>query len=140
MGGPVLAADRAWPGRLRGAAVAAAVVLAVALGLDACHGTLGMAQVLPWTALAAALFAVLLPLRTTAGDGWLEVRGLLRGRRYANSVVVASDAPLPADALVRRAARAPVPTRWVEGDALVDLVAGAPPEHDPVPPGEPLPS
>ncbi len=72
--------------------------------------------------------------------GLLAETGLLRGRRYANAVVVASDAPLPADALVRRAARAPVPTRWVDGDALVDLVAGASPEHDPVPPGEPLPS
>ncbi|MEJ5945054.1 fused MFS/spermidine synthase [Pseudokineococcus basanitobsidens] len=64
--------------------------------------------------------------------GVLAETGLLRGRRYANAVVVASPAPLAADRLVRRAARAPVPTRWVDGDDLVALVAGAAPEHDAV--------
>ncbi|MEJ5915703.1 spermidine synthase [Pseudokineococcus sp. 1T1Z-3] len=67
--------------------------------------------------------------------GVLAEAGMLRGRRYANAVVVASASPLPADRLVRRAARAPVPTRWVDGEDLTALVAGAAPEHDPVPAG-----
>ncbi|GAA2031007.1 fused MFS/spermidine synthase [Pseudokineococcus marinus] len=70
--------------------------------------------------------------------GVLAETGLLRGRRYANAVVVASPSPLPADRLVRRAARAPVPTRWVDGEDLVELVAGARSEQDPAPPVEPV--
>ena len=51
---------------------------------------------------------------------------VLRGRRFANLVLAASDAPLPVDALVRRAARAAGRARVVSGDDLVQFTGGAP--------------
>lgn len=70
--------------------------------------------------------------------GVLAETGLLRGRRYANAVVVASRDPLPVAELVRRTAGAPVPTRWVDGEDLEQLVAGASPERDPEDSGTPM--
>lgn len=56
--------------------------------------------------------------------------GLLRGRRFANLVLVASDAALPLDALTRRAARAAGPARLVTGTGLRDFTGGAAPVTD----------
>jgi spermidine synthase len=50
---------------------------------------------------------------------------VLRGRRFANLVLAASDAPLPVEALVRRASRAAGRARVVSGDALRDFTGGA---------------
>jgi hypothetical protein len=44
--------------------------------------------------------------------------GTLRGRRFGNLVAVASDAPLPIAALVRRCAGDPMPARVVDGELL----------------------
>lgn len=55
---------------------------------------------------------------------------VLRGRRFANLVLVASDAPLPVAALTRRAARAAGRARLVEGEDLVRFTGGAPPVTD----------
>jgi hypothetical protein len=55
---------------------------------------------------------------------------VLRGRRFANLVLAASDAPLPVDALARRAARAAGRARVVGGDDLRAFSGGAAPVTD----------
>ena len=54
----------------------------------------------------------------------------LKGRRFGNIVLVASAAPLPTEALTRRAAASPFVYRLVSGAALDRLVAGASPFAD----------
>lgn len=88
--GPAVACDRAWSGRLWSAYGAAATVLAVALVTDGWDGTLDLPRLAICGALASVLFAILLPARTTAGDGWLEVRGLLRRRRVHTDYLVSA--------------------------------------------------
>ncbi|MER0245161.1 fused MFS/spermidine synthase [Streptomyces sp. HSW2009] len=56
--------------------------------------------------------------------------GVLRGRRFGNAVLLASQRPLSTDALARRIAADPFPARLVEGAALHDWVAGAEPVGD----------
>jgi len=56
--------------------------------------------------------------------------GTLRGRRFGNLVAVASDDELPIEALVRRCARDPMPSRVVEGADLDRFVGSAQPVHD----------
>lgn len=53
----------------------------------------------------------------------------LRGRRYGNVVIVASDAPLPHDLLVRRLAGGAVRARYVPPDRVKELVAGVHPHR-----------
>lgn len=55
---------------------------------------------------------------------------VLRGRRFANLVLAASDAPLPVDRLARAAARAAGRARVVEGEELVRFTGGAAPVTD----------
>ena len=55
---------------------------------------------------------------------------VLRGRRFANLVLAASDAPLPVEALVRRASRAAGRARVVTGQDLVQFTGGAAPVTD----------
>lgn len=86
--GPVLAYDREWSGRLRTAYASAVSLLAVLLAIDGWDGSLDPLRALAWAALAAAVFAVLLPPRITAGDGWLSVRGLLHERRVHSDYLV----------------------------------------------------
>ncbi|NEE03077.1 spermidine synthase [Phytoactinopolyspora halotolerans] len=54
----------------------------------------------------------------------------LRGRRYGNVLVVASQAELPAEALIRRLAGGAVRARYVEPPRVRELVAGVRPRHD----------
>jgi hypothetical protein len=56
--------------------------------------------------------------------------GTFRGRRFGNLVAVASDAPLPIAALVRRCAGDPMPSRVVEGPDLARFVGAARPISD----------
>lgn len=56
--------------------------------------------------------------------------GVLRGRRFGNLVVAASDHQLPVAALVRRAAADPFPARVVTAAALDRFVAGSRPITD----------
>ncbi|MGW2718918.1 spermidine synthase [Streptomyces sp. NPDC001492] len=51
---------------------------------------------------------------------------VLRGKRFGNAVLVASDAPLPIAELTRRAASDPHPGRVEHGRALLDFTGGAP--------------
>jgi hypothetical protein len=50
---------------------------------------------------------------------------VLRGRRFANLVLAASDAPLPEASLVRTVSRAAGRARLVSGNALRDFTGGA---------------
>ncbi|MFC0042738.1 spermidine synthase [Actinomadura rayongensis] len=66
--------------------------------------------------------------------------GVLRGRRFGNIVLAASRAPLPADALARRAAGGIARARLVDGADLVAFGGGAAPIRaatDVVPPEPP---
>lgn len=65
-----------------------------------------------------------------AHTGVVAEPGVLRGRRFGNLVLVASDRPLPADELAHRAHRDPDMARLVHGDDLDRFTAGARPVHD----------
>jgi hypothetical protein len=58
--------------------------------------------------------------------------GLLRGRRYGNVVLAATNDPsgLPVERIARLSARDPFPSRLVHGDALDGFIAGARPATD----------
>lgn len=55
---------------------------------------------------------------------------VLRGKRFGNAVLVASDQPLPIAELTRRAASDPHPGRVEHGKALTDFTGGAVPVTD----------
>lgn len=55
---------------------------------------------------------------------------VLRGRRFANLVLAASDAPLPVEGLTRRTARAAGRARLVTGPDLLAFTGGAAPVTD----------
>ncbi|MET8246230.1 fused MFS/spermidine synthase [Streptomyces sp. NPDC005202] len=55
---------------------------------------------------------------------------VLRGKRFGNAVLVASDLPLPVAELTRRAASDPHPGRVEHGRALTDFTGGAAPVTD----------
>ncbi|MER6786479.1 fused MFS/spermidine synthase [Streptomyces sp. NPDC000658] len=55
---------------------------------------------------------------------------VLRGKRFGNAVLVASDLPLPIAELTRRAASDPHPGRVEHGRALTDFTGGAAPVAD----------
>jgi hypothetical protein len=67
---------------------------------------------------------------------------VLRGRRFGNLVLTASDAGLPVAALTRRVAGDPFPARLLHGTDLDRFVGGAKPitdataEQSPQPPPE----
>ena len=56
--------------------------------------------------------------------------GILRGRKFGNIVLIASDAPLPLAGLGRRAASDPFPSRIVSGEDLDAFQGGAKPVTD----------
>ncbi len=64
---------------------------------------------------------------------------VLRGRRFGNAVLVASDRPLPVAELTRRAASDPGPARVEHGRALTDFTGGAAPVTDAVAVASPAP-
>jgi spermidine synthase len=74
--------------------------------------------------------------------GLIADAGVLKGRRFGNLVLAASQRELPVDRLERRAAGDPFPGRLVGGDELDKFVAGAKPitdadaEASPAPPSE----
>jgi hypothetical protein len=55
---------------------------------------------------------------------------VLRGRRFGNLVVVASDRELPVSGLIRRIAADPFPARLMEGATLDRFVGGRAPIVD----------
>ncbi|MEU7555432.1 fused MFS/spermidine synthase [Streptomyces sp. NPDC044571] len=56
--------------------------------------------------------------------------GVLRGRRFGNAVLLASDEPLPAAVLARRCAADAFPARVEDGPALARFMRGAVPVSD----------
>ncbi|MET7284380.1 fused MFS/spermidine synthase [Streptomyces sp. NPDC005573] len=72
-------------------------------------------------ATAAARFAELALIADAA---------VLRGKRFGNAILVASDAPLPFAELTRRAASDPHPGRVEHGRPLTDFTGGAAPVTD----------
>jgi spermidine synthase len=72
-------------------------------------------------ATAAARFAELALIADAA---------VLRGKRFGNAILVASDGPLPLAELTRRAASDPHPGRVEHGRALSDFTGGAAPVTD----------
>ncbi|WP_405584457.1 hypothetical protein [Streptomyces sp. NBC_01190] len=82
------AKDRRWTGRLRTALLSSGIMLTLTLVLDGLAGSLTWPRAALWTALSGLLLAVLLPPRTSAGDGWLAVRGLFRKRRVRTDLLV----------------------------------------------------
>jgi spermidine synthase len=75
---------------------------------------------LRWVARLAATVTAALP-----HVALIATHEVLKGRRFGNSVLVASRSPLPVEALPRDVARANLPTGLREGAALTRLVAGA---------------
>ncbi|MEV6756513.1 hypothetical protein [Streptomyces sp. NPDC051214] len=76
-----VARDRHWSADLRDTIFCAGVLLALLIVLDAARGELTLPRTALWCALAVLLFAVLLPPKVSAGQGWLASRGLLRTKR-----------------------------------------------------------
>ncbi|MCL3996531.1 spermidine synthase [Streptomyces lavenduligriseus] len=64
---------------------------------------------------------------------------VLRGKRFGNAVLVASDAPLPLAEFTRRTASDPHPGRVEHGRALTDFTGGAAPVTDEVAVASPAP-
>lgn len=64
---------------------------------------------------------------------------VLRGKRFGNAVLVASDHPLPIPELTRRAASDPHPARVEHGKPLTDFTGGATPVTDAVAVASPAP-
>lgn len=81
----------------------------------------------PLHALRAELATIssLLPHVALVGE-----TAMLRGRRYANAVVVASPRALPLTALQRRVSSGAVAARLVHGDRLTDLAGASTPLRD----------
>ncbi|WP_433887775.1 spermidine synthase [Streptomyces sp. CA-111067] len=65
--------------------------------------------------------------------------GVLRGRRFGNAIVVATDRPLPLDALARLSAADAFPARVVHGPALTRLTGRARPVRDDTATASPVP-
>ncbi|UUN31464.1 hypothetical protein KK483_28045 [Streptomyces sp. FIT100] len=83
-----MAHDTRWAGDRRHALACAALLFGLLLVVDSGNGTLSGTRAFLWAGLAALLFLVLLPPRVTAGQGWLETRGLLRARRVRTDRLV----------------------------------------------------
>ncbi|MGJ5754380.1 hypothetical protein FB563_2550 [Streptomyces puniciscabiei] len=79
-GPPGSAGDRHWRGSARLAFTCALAFCALSLLVDWDAGSLTPLRALLWIALSAAVGAVLLPQRVSAGAGWLAVRTPWRRR------------------------------------------------------------
>ncbi|MGW5463293.1 hypothetical protein [Streptomyces sp. NPDC003996] len=73
-GPPGPAGDRHWRGSARLALTCALLFCALSLLVDWDAGSLTPVRALLWVTLSAAVCAVLLPQRVSAGPGWLAVR------------------------------------------------------------------
>ncbi|MER6064760.1 hypothetical protein ABT167_27010 [Streptomyces sp. NPDC001792] len=73
-GPPGSAGDRHWRGSARLALICALLFCALSLLVDWDAGSLTPVRALLWVTLSAAVCAVLLPRRVSAGPGWLAVR------------------------------------------------------------------
>ncbi|MCX5055136.1 MULTISPECIES: hypothetical protein [unclassified Streptomyces] len=83
------AGDRHWGGSARLALGCALVFGAMTMLVDWDASTLSPARTLLWLTLSAAVFAVLLPPRVTAGPGWIAVRGPVHRGMVRTDLLVA---------------------------------------------------
>ncbi|MFI1965169.1 hypothetical protein ACH429_13815 [Streptomyces pathocidini] len=86
--GGAVARDRELAGEAWAAGICAALLLAVLVFFDFSNGTLTPFRAVCWMAIALGVLAVLLPVRVTAGEGWLSVRGLVRERAVRTDQLV----------------------------------------------------
>lgn len=80
-------ADRRWLADLRAALFCALALFALIVLVDLVNGTLDGPRTALWAGLALLLYAVLHPVRVTAGPGWLAVRGPLRRRHVCTGLL-----------------------------------------------------
>ncbi|MER5182018.1 hypothetical protein ABT009_27300 [Streptomyces sp. NPDC002896] len=81
--------DRHWRDSARFATGCALVLCGMTLLVDWDAGTLTPPRTALWCSLSAMAFAVLLPSRVTADNGWLTVRGPVRRRMVCTDALVA---------------------------------------------------
>ncbi|MYW20763.1 hypothetical protein GT039_35680 [Streptomyces sp. SID2955] len=91
--------DRDWPRGVRSAVRCSAALLGLLLCIDRVAGSLTWWRGGLWLLLAALLLLVLLPVRVSAGPGWLATRRLLRTRRVRTDLL---SAVRPVDGVSRR--------------------------------------
>ncbi|MFD0417848.1 hypothetical protein [Streptomyces sp. NPDC127108] len=72
--------DRRWASDLRAAVFCSLALFALIVLVDFAGGTLSAVRTGLWAGLAVLLYAILHPVRVSAGPGWLAVRGPLRRR------------------------------------------------------------
>ncbi|MEU4212658.1 hypothetical protein AB0F13_22120 [Streptomyces sp. NPDC026206] len=85
--GGVLAWDRGWRREARAAWWCGLALGGVLVLADLARGSLDWPRGCAWSALGAALVAVLRPARITAGENWLAARGLLREHRVRTDLL-----------------------------------------------------
>ncbi|MYT32231.1 MULTISPECIES: hypothetical protein [unclassified Streptomyces] len=86
---PETAVDRHWRAHARHALHHSLTFVGLLILLDWGSGALTPARAGLWALLGAIAFAVLLPARVSAGDGWLAVRGIVVRRRVRTDLLVA---------------------------------------------------
>ncbi|MFJ2739497.1 hypothetical protein ACIO3O_07495 [Streptomyces sp. NPDC087440] len=90
-GGPLgeTAHDAEWADAVRHALRCAGAFLAMLLVVDAGAETSSWARTAVWVGLALLLLVILVPVRVTAGAGWVSVRGVLGERVVRTDRLVA---------------------------------------------------
>jgi hypothetical protein len=91
--------DRGWLPGVHSAVRCAGALFGLLLGIDWAAGTLTWWRGVLWMLLALLLLIVLVPVRVSAGPGWLATRRLLRTRRIRTDLLTAVR---PVDGVSRR--------------------------------------
>ncbi|MEU7429898.1 hypothetical protein AB0B07_03290 [Streptomyces sioyaensis] len=86
---PDTAVDRHWRAHAWRALHYSLAFVGLLMLLDWGSGGLALPRAGLWAVLGAVVFAVFLPARVSAGEGWLAVRGLMSERRVRTDALVA---------------------------------------------------
>jgi spermidine synthase len=118
------------PAHLTTAEFAAATARALRPGgvyaVNVAAGQLPSAGAPPRESLSGARSAVATVRSVYKETAMIAESSVLRGRRRGNLVILASDQPLPEQALARAVAGDPFPARVVAGEDLLRFISGAP--------------
>ncbi|MFD9909851.1 hypothetical protein [Streptomyces sp. NPDC059063] len=79
--------DRRWAADLRAAVFCSLALFVLIMLVDLAAGSLSGPRTGLWSGLAVLLYAILHPVRVTAGPGWLAVRGPLRRRHVCTGLL-----------------------------------------------------